>query len=324
MVLAPKKYGSHFPITGRAWPGYANCQRMIIIKLKPKKRKTRPQRPYWIPIILWSVEKMYVRHQPSSWCSCSPAWACGSWCVSKEVEASIREKVTLSILKEKASLQSPNLIDCRSCVGRKSTGGGTLLLQIPESPQRSRGCCFQLGNNLRRGRLPTADTSRRRYFRPCDRFGINRRFQKVQDLNRCLQRLGAKIFKANAEIIFTKNALAVIGSLRIDPLPHQCRAFRHGTKQTLAPAQHRGTVFVDLILVFGKRHVAAVAQYVNESQLRELSVQEWEQINTSWRLPAPARPASLHVRDMTRESSVKILFHPRRLPRRYFFSTALR
>src|ERR1700730_6849817 len=160
MVLAPKKYGSHFPITGSAWPGYANCQRMIIIKLKPKKRKTRPQRPYWIPIILWAVEKRYVRHQPSSWCSCSPAWPCGSWCVSKEVEASIREKVTLSILKEKASLQSPNLIDCRSSVDRRaSPSGASLLLQIPESPQRSRGRRFQLGNNLRQGCLPAAETS---------------------------------------------------------------------------------------------------------------------------------------------------------------------
>src|SRR6266568_4240876 len=50
---------------------------MNIIRQNPKKRNTRPQRPYWIPITLWSVEKIYFRHHPSSWCSCSAACACG-------------------------------------------------------------------------------------------------------------------------------------------------------------------------------------------------------------------------------------------------------
>ena len=59
---------SHFtkkPI-GSGLPGYASCQRMSIISEKPKKRNTREVRPYWMPITLWSVEKMYFRQNGSS------------------------------------------------------------------------------------------------------------------------------------------------------------------------------------------------------------------------------------------------------------------
>src|SRR6266446_5475660 len=60
---------------------------------------------------------MYFRQKPSSWCSCSPAGACGSWCPAAAgivLEASIREKVSLPILKGKVSLQSPNFGDSES------------------------------------------------------------------------------------------------------------------------------------------------------------------------------------------------------------------
>ena len=62
----PKMYGSNLPITGNCWPGYAICQRIIIIKQKPKNKNLRAVRTYWIPMTLWSVEKMYFRQNPSS------------------------------------------------------------------------------------------------------------------------------------------------------------------------------------------------------------------------------------------------------------------
>src|ERR1700687_1916370 len=133
---------------------------------------------------------MYLRQKPSSWWSCSPA--CGSSCVSREVEASIREKVSLPILRGKVSLQSPNLIDCRSCVGRKASHSEeSLLLQISKSSKRSSGRRLELGNNSRGTGSPTAETFWRRYFHLCDRCGINRRFQKVHNVRSRFQRLGA-------------------------------------------------------------------------------------------------------------------------------------
>ena len=42
---------------------------MIIIRQKPKNRNTAPVMPYWMPMTLWSVEKMYFCQKPgSSWC----------------------------------------------------------------------------------------------------------------------------------------------------------------------------------------------------------------------------------------------------------------
>jgi hypothetical protein len=38
-------------------------QRITIIKKKPKRRKAPAAKPYWIPIVLWSVEKKYFFHQ---------------------------------------------------------------------------------------------------------------------------------------------------------------------------------------------------------------------------------------------------------------------
>ena len=38
-------YGSHLPITGIAWPGYASCQRIIIIRQNPKNKNDSPHKP---------------------------------------------------------------------------------------------------------------------------------------------------------------------------------------------------------------------------------------------------------------------------------------
>src|SRR6266853_2881815 len=43
-------------------------------------------------------------------------------------------------------------------------------------------------------------------------------------------------------------------------------------------------------------------------------MEEREQINAARRFPAPMCSASLRFGDMTRQSRVKIFFHPRRLP----------
>src|SRR5207302_11280282 len=53
-------------------------------------------------------------------------------------------------------------------------------------------------------------------------------------------------------------------------------------------------------------------------------MEEREQINAARRFPAPTRSASLRFGDMTRQSRVKIFFHPGRLPRRQCLSTAPR
>ena len=63
---------------------------------------------------------------------------------------------------------------------------------------------------------------------------------------------------------------------------------------------------------------------MNEFQLRELRGQKREQINTARRFPTPTCSASFRFRDVTRQSSVKTLFHSRRLPRRHCFAPPLR
>src|SRR6266571_7696610 len=75
-----------------------------------------------MPITLWSVEKMYFRQKPSSWCSPAAPEPCEDGCsavcppaapesgegegVSREVEPSIFRKITASISRDKARLQS--------------------------------------------------------------------------------------------------------------------------------------------------------------------------------------------------------------------------
>src|SRR5438445_11240753 len=107
---------------------------------------------------------MYFRQKPSSWCSCSPAGACGSWCpaaAGKVLEASIREKVSLPILKGKVSLQSPNLATpkvfaspdsfgvCRSSVGRgtlpfgRSPNSNTQIFEVRPPPGARDGTRFE-------------------------------------------------------------------------------------------------------------------------------------------------------------------------------------
>src|SRR5438045_4948931 len=73
-----------------------------------------------------------------------------------------------------------------------------------------------------------------------------------------------------------------------------------------------------LILVSRQRHVARIAEDVNELEHFELTLQKWQQINCSWRFATPSRPASFRGRHMTRQCCVKIFFHPRHLPRRHW------
>ena len=40
--------------------------RVSIIRVKPNSRNKRAVMQYWIPIVLWSVEKTYVRQNPAS------------------------------------------------------------------------------------------------------------------------------------------------------------------------------------------------------------------------------------------------------------------
>lgn len=45
--------------------------------MNPKNRNSSEVSPYWMPMILWSVEKTYFDRNPCSWVSCAaePAWA---------------------------------------------------------------------------------------------------------------------------------------------------------------------------------------------------------------------------------------------------------
>ena len=60
-------------------------------------------------------------------------------------------------------------------------------------------------------------------------------------------------------------------------------------------------MFADLILVLRKRHIAAVPQHMNEFQLRQLSMQEWEQVYASGSFPTPTCLPPLACREMTSE-----------------------
>ena len=56
-ATSPKIAASSGPTTGTGSPGYASCQRIIIIRKKPNSRKHSAVTPYWMPMTLWSVEK---------------------------------------------------------------------------------------------------------------------------------------------------------------------------------------------------------------------------------------------------------------------------
>ena len=56
-------------------PGKPSCHRIIMARLPPMRRKIRLISRNWIPMILWSVEKMYFRMNGRSSTS---AWAAGS------------------------------------------------------------------------------------------------------------------------------------------------------------------------------------------------------------------------------------------------------
>ena len=53
-------------MSGTGWPGCAICQRIIIIRQNPNNRKHSAVKPYWMPMTLWSVEKMYLLQKPGS------------------------------------------------------------------------------------------------------------------------------------------------------------------------------------------------------------------------------------------------------------------
>ena len=46
--------------------GYAICQRMAAMSRNPKNMNSSAVMPYWMPMTLWSVEKMYLRMKPGS------------------------------------------------------------------------------------------------------------------------------------------------------------------------------------------------------------------------------------------------------------------
>jgi len=49
------------PPPGIGFPGKPSCQRICIASNPPKSRKNKLTNRNWIPMILWSVEKMYFR-----------------------------------------------------------------------------------------------------------------------------------------------------------------------------------------------------------------------------------------------------------------------
>ena len=81
---------------------------------KPKNKKTRPQMPYWMPITLWSVEKMYFRHHPARDArvrsDVRPGRGVPPW--REEKWKRPLGKITLTISKENGSLQSPKFLIC--------------------------------------------------------------------------------------------------------------------------------------------------------------------------------------------------------------------
>ena len=56
---------------GIAVSGQASCQRTMRARRPPRIIMKSPMKRNWRAIILWSVEKMYVRTKPTSWCSCT-------------------------------------------------------------------------------------------------------------------------------------------------------------------------------------------------------------------------------------------------------------
>ncbi len=53
-------------MNGTGVPGCAICQRISIIRKNPNNMKHSAVKPYWMPMILWSVEKMYFAQKPGS------------------------------------------------------------------------------------------------------------------------------------------------------------------------------------------------------------------------------------------------------------------
>ncbi len=69
---------SSSPSTGKAVPGCAICQRIIIAIVPPTARKKRPYQRNCFAMTLWSIEKTYrlTKLEGSGWMCCS-AWKSG-------------------------------------------------------------------------------------------------------------------------------------------------------------------------------------------------------------------------------------------------------
>src|SRR6185295_7935914 len=75
-MSSPSSACNRPPRIGNGLNGYASCQRITIIRQKPKNRNISAVKPYWQPMTLWSVEKMYLRQKGCSWCPWSSCAAC--------------------------------------------------------------------------------------------------------------------------------------------------------------------------------------------------------------------------------------------------------
>ena len=65
-MSSPRTFSSKAPTTGMALPGLANWKRITSISKNPNIRNRSDDTPYWMPITLWSVLKMYLPKKPGS------------------------------------------------------------------------------------------------------------------------------------------------------------------------------------------------------------------------------------------------------------------
>jgi hypothetical protein len=61
MIPSGAMVSGNSPPKGMGRPGHASCQRISIASSPPTSRKKRLKKRNWIPMTLWSEEKMYFR-----------------------------------------------------------------------------------------------------------------------------------------------------------------------------------------------------------------------------------------------------------------------
>ena len=59
-MLGPTIFSISGPNNGTGNPGCAICQRISSIRKNPNSMKHSAVKPYWMPMTLWSVEKIYL------------------------------------------------------------------------------------------------------------------------------------------------------------------------------------------------------------------------------------------------------------------------